>query len=553
MTSPRSIQRQQLDYLLPMKATLQMAKPVLVTTFFVFLLIIGLRSYADYNVSWDEPTSRTNGGVAIKYIAQELAPFLLSETLNEYPNLKDYGDSDYGVAFEAPAVLFEHLFNLTDDRDVFLFRHFLTFLVSLGGAFAVYRLASRRFEDWRVGLLAAAFLVLTPRMFAESFYNSKDLVFMALFAIATNTMLGFVTKPRVQTALVHALATAVAIDVRIMAIGLVPCTIAIVIIKLVKGDISARQAVSLLSIFFALTCIFVVAMWPWLWSAPLENFVQAFRSMSKFRWDYEVRYMGEFVQATKLPWHYSFVWISITTPILYLGLFAIGFVATARLIISHPLKLWSSDAEMQDIVFLGLFLASIVSVIVLRSVLYDGWRQLYFIYPAMLLIATKGWTILWNARDGTTGSRVALGAVTLISAGHTAFWMWNAHPLQNVYFNLFAGDRVLTRYEMDYWGLGNRKALEYILSHDDNPVINVSAASWTRIEYSFILLSPQDKTRIRNSNDKTGPLYILTNYRGVKVDDTRYSKDYELFYQLTVSDEIILSVYKWIGAQRRVS
>jgi 4-amino-4-deoxy-L-arabinose transferase-like glycosyltransferase len=95
-------------------------------------------------------------------------------------------------------------------------------LVSLGGLFAVYRLATRRFEDWRVGLLAAAFLVLTPRMFAESFYNSKDLVFMALFAIATNTMIGFVTKPRVQTALVHALATAVAIDVRIMAIGLGP-------------------------------------------------------------------------------------------------------------------------------------------------------------------------------------------------------------------------------------------------------------------------------------------------------------------------------------------
>jgi hypothetical protein len=131
--------------------------------------------------------------------------------------------------------------------------------------------------------------------------------------------------------------------------------------------------------------------------------------------------------------------------------------------------------------------------------------------------------------------------------------MWSAHPLQNVYFNLFAGDRILTRYEMDYWGLGNRKALEYILSHDDSPVINVSVGSWTLIEKSFILLSPKDKMRIRNSDDKTDSLYILTNYRGVRVDDTRYSKDYELFYQLTVSNEIILSVYKWIGPQRHTN
>ena len=48
------------------------------------------------------------------------------------------------------------------------------------------------FSDWRIGLLSALFLVLTPRFFAESFYNSKDIVFMAVFAVGMNTTISFV-------------------------------------------------------------------------------------------------------------------------------------------------------------------------------------------------------------------------------------------------------------------------------------------------------------------------------------------------------------------------
>jgi hypothetical protein len=524
-------------------------KRVVVSLFFILLLIVGAACYRDYGISWDEPRSRINGGVTVKYLGEKLAPILLTQNVKSYPPLKDYVDRDYGVAFEAPAVVLEQILNITDDRDVFMLRHLLTFLVFVAGVLAVYGLAARRFGDWRIGLLAAAFLVLTPRMFAESFYNSKDIVFMATFAIAMNTMIQFVTKPAIKTALLNALATAIAIDLRLMAVVLPVCTIAIIIIKLAKAELSASRNLSLLSVFLVTTCILVVAMWPWLWSDPIGNFVQAFENMSKFRFPGTVRYMGEFISATKLPWHYSLVWISITTPLLYLFLFAIGFVGTVRLVLSRRFSLWSNDAEMQDIVFLGLFLAPIFSVIVLQSVLYDGWRQLYFIYPAMLLVAIKGWVILWNSRGRTTLNRVALATVTLISAGHTASWMWNAHPIQNVYFNALAGDGLRNRYEMDYWGLGNRKALEYILSHDQSPLINVWEDSWTHIERSFILLRPEERRRVRRSNDRSNPLYVLTNYRDVEEkDDSKYSRNYALFYQLKIGKEVILSVYKWVDS-----
>jgi hypothetical protein len=212
------------------------------------------------------------------------------------------------------------------------------------------------------------------------------------------------------------------------------------------------------------------------------------------------------------------------------------------------MRLWQDDGEFQDIVFLGLFFAPISAVLLFHSVLYDGWRQLYFVYPAFLLVATKGWVVLWSIK--TTGNLYKTGLVTLttISLFLTAIWMWRAHPLENVYFNLFAGRNVKARYEMDYWGLGNRRALEYILEKDHSPVVNVWADSWTPIEESVLMLQLDDRRRVMVGDEKRVPYYVLTNYRLVNdTDNVKYGRDYELFYEVRVDGEVVLSVFKWKG------
>jgi hypothetical protein len=145
--------------------------------FFVTLLVLGLNIYRDYGISWDEPTQRVTGAVTVNYLAQKFnAPAFMASWNGSVPPMDMYLDRDYGVAFEAPAVALEQLFRLKDSRDIYMFRHLLTFLAFFAGVCAAYRLAYRRFLDCRIGLLSALFLVLTPRFFAESFYNSKDIV-----------------------------------------------------------------------------------------------------------------------------------------------------------------------------------------------------------------------------------------------------------------------------------------------------------------------------------------------------------------------------------------
>jgi hypothetical protein len=69
---------------------------------------------------------------------------------------------------------------------------------------------------------------------------------------------------------------------------------------------------------------------PYLREDPVNRFIEVFKSLSRYNWGGENLYFGQFVAANDLPWHYIPVWITITTPIFYLILFALGTLAIAK-------------------------------------------------------------------------------------------------------------------------------------------------------------------------------------------------------------------------------
>src|SRR6516162_7659943 len=106
--------------------------------FFLILLAVGLGVYRDYGISLDEVKQRSIGAVTLAYLANRLAPSLLTRTpshISHVESLNDYPDRDYGVAFEAPAVALEVILGIGDLKNVFMFRHLLTFLVALAGIY----------------------------------------------------------------------------------------------------------------------------------------------------------------------------------------------------------------------------------------------------------------------------------------------------------------------------------------------------------------------------------------------------------------------------------
>lgn len=534
---------------------------------FSILLLTGLLSYQDYGVSTDEEACHFRAVVTAKYISETVG--LRFAFPANIPAMADYSDRDHGVLFDLVAYGIERLLGLQDSRQIFIFKHLLTYLVFFAGLIAFYQLITRRLRDWRWGMLGAVMLFLSPRLFADAFYNAKDLVFMVTYLIAMYTASELFEKPTLGRSLVHGLSTAVAIATRVMGIVLIPATIFFLLLPQKRiyiapepwsrrlGRIAAYLAVSL-----ALTILF----WPMLWSNPLQNFAEAFQSMSRFdRWSKEVLLMGRFFLSTDLPWYFSVVWIALTTPILYLGLFLVGLADwLRRVLIQKKLRFWQQSETLTDTFFQALFWGPLVSVVIFNSVLYDGWRQLYFIYPAFLVIALTGLQTLSQLIKGKKKIwTVLLASLVTLSLGSTAVWMVQAHPLQNVYFNTLASRNWRSQYDLDYWGLSNRAALEAIVAIDTSEQILISEISAASVSESFRILKAPDRARLRLIPFESIPsmaaaaphqsIYVFNNYKRQKDPDILdRNPDFIRFYEKKVAGETILTVYQWVGPRNEV-
>ena len=254
--------------------------------------------------------------------------------------------------------------------------------------------------------------------------------------------------------------------------------------------------------------------------------------------------MGNHIWVSELPWHYIPVWIAITTPMLYLPAFLLGSFLTVRQIFIQRFVLWKSKSELQDIFFLCLFAGPLIAVIVLHSVLYDGWRQMYFIYPAFILLTLKGFMALWKIFPPRSSYKSILFVLMIFSLSHTAIWMVTAHPFQNVYFNSLAGRDWKNHFEVDYWGLSNRQGLQYILDHDSRSVISVlGGGSATPIYNGLLMLRLKDQSRLRVVDKEVEADYIVTNFRDYSPVNLE-SRGFTLLYSINVSQETILSIFK---------
>ena len=183
-------------------------------------------------------------------------------------------------------------------------------------------------------------------------------------------------------------------------------------------------------------------------------------------------------------------------------------------------------------------------MIALNSVLYDGWRHLYFIYPAFLMLALKAAMMIWNITRNYLIPRIIVLVILFCCLSWNTLWIINAHPLQNVYFNIFAGKNWKTKFDVDYWGLGNQLALEYILNHDNRAKITVFAGSDIDLSIAFVILSPAQRERLVRVNAIETANYVITNYRSNLTDYSKDKNKFNLVYENIISDEVITSVFQ---------
>ncbi len=520
-----------------------------VAAVFVTILFFGCKIYSDYGIPSDDEIERVNGIVSLNYVGKlfGIQSIQKSESLMAYShlNLVNYKDRDYPVLFNLPAAMMERLLHINDERAIYLFRHLLVFLISVLGLYAIYSLGRLRFSIWKMGLVPVAFFILSPRFFAESFYNSKDLVFLTFFCIAIFTLFKLILQPCYRWAFFHAIATALAINIRIMGVLMVFITLISILLKLYQEQRqNIRQHLGITSVYILTMVLLTLALWPWLWENPAGNLIEGFRNMSLFsRGPEDVFFMGVVHQSRALPWYYVPVYILLTVPLLITTLFTFGALNAIASMFRSGRYFLKSNENLQDLIYLALIFIPITAVIILNSVLYDGWRQLYFIYPPILIIATKGLIELLNSRTirNYLVARLfvlTLGIYSLISTG---YWMYVVHPFQNAYFNILAGKNWIKNFEVDYWGLSNRQALEYLASIDPSDQICVTSETVPPLDLALKSLPQKDRNRIIVVNGLDKAQYVINNHR-LNFQDYE-QRGFKKLLDIKADSEVINSIY----------
>src|SRR6185369_9291724 len=155
------------------------------------VVVVGVAVHRDYGVPVDELPLRDYGGLVAAYVNEVAGHAVVPPVdVGRQKRLPEYDDRDHGSVVEVLLVAIEGALGLAFPETLFV-RHLTVFLIFCVGLVFLYRTLARRHGSWAAGLVGGAFMVLSPRLFADAFYNSKDIPFLAAYAAAICTALGF--------------------------------------------------------------------------------------------------------------------------------------------------------------------------------------------------------------------------------------------------------------------------------------------------------------------------------------------------------------------------
>ena len=113
-----------------------------------------------------------------------------------------------------------------------------------------------------------------------------------------------------------------------------------------------------------------------------------------------------------------------------------------------------------------------------------------------------------------------------------------------VFFNSLAGNNLQNKFELDYWGLSIKNALENILKYDNRENIKVIGMSRTRLNFTLFLLNEDERNRIEIVNNVNEADYIISIFNSTTRRKDFMNLGYKIINDIKVDDVIINSTFK---------
>jgi len=469
---------------------------------YLIIVVAALSTFKEHGVHIEEKFHRLNGLFWLNYVSQ----IFNFETLNSITETKIKSISDYtlslagsymdkyGVILDLPVALIEIIFNIEKIEDIYYLKQFLSFVIFLISSFFFYKILIERFDNFFLAFSGTILFITSPRIFGDSFLY-KDVLFLSFFCISLYFLLRLSENLNIKNILYFSLFTAIAFNLRVFGVFLPVTFFLLLVIKsLSDGKVYNYLKYYLLYLFTLLFLIILLS--PYLWSNTLINFLDIFAPLKRasIGANIKVLFNNDFVPNRIVPETYLFTWIFITTPIITVTLFLLGyFFCFKRFIIrfinikeKQPFNdLWRGQNEQKDFISFFILTSFCLALLIFNSPFYNGWRLVYFINIFIIYFAVYQINnLLFLYRKKNLKRKIILYLV-LISILHNIICLVNYHPYQSYYFSELISDNKKNSFEGDYYGLSGKHFFLKLNSEYKEKKMKIAVASHTPLHRSL--------------------------------------------------------------------
>jgi hypothetical protein len=204
-----------------------------------------------------------------------------------------------------------------------------------------------------------------------------------------------------------------------------------------------RRTLGVILLYAVIAIVVCYVTWPYIWSAPIGNFINSIHFMADNPTPKPVLYNGVIFLSDDLPVFFlpKMLAITLTEPVWVL--FVLGVIGIYQRFRREG-SVWKSL-----LVPVGWFLVPFIYVVIFKPAIYDGIRQFLFMLPGIFLVIAFGFQALL---DGIRLKWVnILLAVALLAPGIVV--IVRLSPYEYAYYNTFTGGigGAFRKYDTDFW------------------------------------------------------------------------------------------------------
>ena len=528
--------------------------------FFFIYFLIGIYIIGDYGISIDEEFQRYSGFYWLNYILEftqlEVLKTEVLFRLNDIsghtlPNPENF--PFYGVTFDLPMAFLETILDIKDSRNFFLLRHYATFLIFFTSSIFFYLILKNRFYNNKIIILGLLLYITSPRIFGDSFYNNKDIVFLSLVTINVYFFFKIVDTLNFKNLAYLSIFSAIACSTRIVGIFIPLSFLFFLFLSKVNSKKSLLEILKITIFFSFLFFFFFFFFWPYLWSDPFLNLIYSFKIFSEYPANFKMLFNGQYIDSRFLPLSYVPVWIAITTPFITLLLSIFGYLLLSKRVFVRTVNIreqkihndfWRGDNEKKDFFIFFNFTLIFFYIILANSDLYNGWRHLYFLHIFMIYFACVA---IYRFQIKIISKKFYF-LILFVLVISNFYKIYKYHPFQGSYFNNYVINK--KNFEADYWGLAGVQFISDIIGRNPNiSKINIGVASYIPLERSLRMLKRNIAEKINIiGQDYENSDYIFNNNTSEvdKKKNNKYNipKNFKLISEFYIEDLIIYQIYK---------